>query len=96
MRYSLTKKHSTKPERIFYELLKELKIPFRHRWIIDGREVDFIVGKYAIEIDGHKQNSHKNIGLFKAGYIPIHFNNQQIIKDKLKIKTWLEQIFSQK
>lgn len=79
-----------------YEFLKELHIPFKHRWILNGREIDFVVGKYAIEIDGHKQDSEKNILLSKLGYIPIHFNNQEITKDKQILKTWLEQIFSRK
>lgn len=77
----LSKKHSTKSERVFYEVLKELKISFRHRWIVDGREIDFIVGKLAIEIDGHVQDGTKNELLVANGYIPIHFNNKEITKE---------------
>lgn len=80
MRYNLTKQNSTKTERIFYECLKELKISFRHRWIIQNREIDFVIGKYAIEIDGHDQDSYKNNDLVKLGYIPIHINNKEISK----------------
>ena len=94
MRYSILKKQSTKFERKFYEVLKELHIPFKHRWTIAGREVDFLIGKYAIEIDGHKQDSSKNIDLIKLGYIPIHFTNDEI-KNIKNIKLWLEQIYSQ-
>ena len=91
----LLKKNSTKAERIFYEILKELKIPFKHRWIIGGREIDFVIGKYAVEIDGHRQNPNKNTRLVELGYIPIHYNNQEIINDKQIIKqTWRERIFS--
>jgi len=89
MRYNLLKKHSTHAERLFYEILKELKIPFRHRWIIEGTEVDFLIGKYVIEIDGHDQVSEKNIKLAELGYIPIHFNNDEIIRNKQQTKIWL-------
>ncbi len=92
----ILKKHSTKHERIFYELLKELHIQFKHRWLINGKEIDFVIGKYAIELDGHLQNSEKNIELKRLGYIPIHFNNLEIINNRITIKTWLEQIFIQK
>lgn len=82
-RYNILKKHSTKAERIVYEVLKELKIPFRHRWIVSGREIDFIVGRHAIEIDGHPQDSYKNEELVKQGYLPHHLNNSEVTKDKV-------------
>ena len=78
--YRVKKQHSSKTERIFYEVLKELRIPFKHRWIIAGREIDFIVGNYAIEIDGHEQDTIKNEILASKGYIPIHINNSEINK----------------
>ncbi len=78
MRYNIDKKKSTKPERIFYEVLKELHIPFKHRWIIQNREIDFVVGNYAIEIDGHEQDTTKNEVLASLGYIPIHLHNSEI------------------
>lgn len=83
-------KHSTKSERIVHEILKELHIQFRHRWLVGKHEIDFIVGKYAIDIDGHEQDSEKNLELIHLGYVPIHFqnkdvlNNRQSIKDKIK------------
>ena len=80
----LTKKHSTKPERIVYEVLKELHIPFKHRWLVNGYEIDFIVKNYAIEIDGHEQDGDKNHLLVEAGYIPIHFHNDEIYDNKFK------------
>ena len=83
-------KHSTKAERKFYEILKELHIPFKHRWIVDGREIDFIIGKYAIEIDGHSQEGEKNVQLVKAGYIPIHLSNSEVY-DKQKTITLIKQ-----
>lgn len=87
---TLTKKNSTSAERKFGELLKQLRIPFRFRVKINNREVDFLIGKYVIEIDGHGQDPKKNIDLV-GGYIPIHFTNQDISNTKL-IKLWLEQI----
>jgi very-short-patch-repair endonuclease len=86
MRYSIQKKHSTKPERIVYEILKELKIPFRHRWILRGREIDFIFGNVALEIDGHEQDGKRNLDLIEMGYIPIHFSNQEVLNNRENIK----------
>lgn len=82
MRHTVLSKHSTKPERIFYEVLKELRVPFKHRWIIDGREVDFLLwDKVAIEIDGHPQDGEKNHFLAERGYTPIHLRNVDVSKD---------------
>lgn len=53
--------------------------------MIQGREVDFLVGKYAIEIDGHDQEGKKNHILADVGYIPIHYNNSDITEN-LNIK----------
>lgn len=75
------KKNSTKAERKFYELLKEKNVSFKHRWIIQGYEVDFLIGKYAVEINGHSQNTRKNEILAKFGYIPIHLDNSEIINE---------------
>lgn len=80
MRNIILKTNSTKPERKFAEYLKRHHIPFKHRVKICGREIDFLVGKRAIEIDGHAQNIHKNEELVKAGYIPIHYTNKEIDK----------------
>lgn len=78
MRYNISKKQSTKPERIFYEALKSNRIPFKHRWIVEGYETDFLIDKLCIEIDGHEQNGEKNHVLANAGYTPIHFNNKEV------------------
>lgn len=72
-----------------YELLKQLHIPFRHRWLVDGREVDFIVGKYAIEINGHEQDEEKTHFLANRGYIPVQLDSNLLLADLDKIKTWL-------
>ena len=84
MRYQINKRQSTKPERIVYQALNELRIPFKHRWLIDGREIDFVVGNYAIEIDGHEQDVEKNNQLARLGYTPIHLHNSEITKDTIK------------
>ncbi len=86
----LTKQHSTQAERRFAELLKELHIPFQAKVKIQGREIDFLIGKYAIEIDGHKQDVNKNKMLIANGFIPIHFNNWEI---KPSLKEWIKNIW---
>lgn len=91
MRHNLTKKNSTRSERLFHEVLKEMKIPFKHRWIINGYEIDFVINQYAVELDGHKQNPLKNHKLVELGYTPIHFDNK-IIRDKKLIKNWLKNL----
>ena len=83
MRYIIQKKNSTKPERIMYEVLKEMKVPFKHRWIINEREVDFIIGDYAIEIDGHEQDTFKNKYLVMAGLTPIHLHNSEVNRENI-------------
>ena len=90
MRHTVLRKHSTKAERIFYEALKELHIPFKHRWTIHGREVDFLLwDKVVIEIDGHEQEGEKNHFLAELGYIPIHLHNNEVSlsSSKLLIKS---------
>lgn len=84
MRHNITKKHSTKTERIVYEVLKEMKIPFKHRWLIQGYEVDFVIGRYVLEINGHEQNVEKNNLMVKLGYTPIHLHNSEISRENIK------------
>jgi len=85
MRINVLKKHSTKAERIFYEVLKLYRIPFKHRWLINNREVDFLLfDKYCIEIDGHYQSTDKNEILAGLGYIPIHLNNSEVTKESVE------------
>lgn len=85
----LQRGHSTKAERIFGEILKSLRIPFRTKVKIDNMEIDFIVDKYAIEINGHEQSGIKNNKLIRLGYVPIHFNNRDIINNRELIKNKL-------
>ena len=49
--------------------------------MIGGREVDFVIGKICIEIDGHEQDGTKNEQLVKLGYTPIHLHNSEITKE---------------
>ena len=89
MRYNIKKQNSTRAERIVYEILKELGIPFKHRWIIQGRkekEIDFLIGNIAIEVDGHEQNVEKNNELVQLGYVPIHFRNREVYNNREKVK----------
>ena len=79
----LIKGHSTKAERIFAERLKNLHVRFRTKVLIRNREVDFLVGKYAIDINGHEQDPSKNVMLVKEGYIPLHISNNTVKKVSL-------------
>ena len=76
---------NTKPERILGRLLQENHIPFRSKVLIAGREVDFLIDKLAIEIDGHEQDVEKNNQLAEMGYTPLHFSNTEIYNNKLEI-----------
>jgi very-short-patch-repair endonuclease len=78
MRTLLNTRSSTKAERKFHELLKKYHVPFQTKVKIMGREIDFIVKNYAIEIDGHKQDVSKNWMLSSLGYNLIHLNNNEI------------------
>lgn len=71
------------------ELLKKNHIPFRAKVKIQDREIDFLIGKYAIEIDGHPQVVSKNKQLVEAGYIPIHLGNWVINSE---LENWLKDI----
>lgn len=89
MRYQLlklTKRKSTKAERIFSEILKRNKIAFRTKIRIKGREIDFLIEEYAIEIDGHDQLSSKNHLLIDLGYTPLHYSNQEIYANPLEVE----------
>ena len=87
---NLSKRHSTKAERKFSELLKKNHIPFRCKVMIEGREIDFLIGDYAIEIDGHTQDVYKNRMLMAKGYSPIHLNNWEVNDHLLE---WLKKLW---
>jgi len=88
----LQKGHSTKAERRFLELCKKLHIPFQAKVKINGQEIDFLIGKYAIEIDGHTQNTRKNLMLVEQGFTPIHIDNWAV---DTGLEEWLKNICQQ-
>lgn len=77
-RYQLQKLRrsvSTVGERRIGEILKNNRIKFRTKVKIGRYEVDFIIGRVAIEVDGsvHKHsNVSRDAYLIKKGYIPLH------------------------
>jgi len=86
MRVIIKRRSSTKPERIFSEILKKHHIPFDYSVIIDGKEIDFIIGNYAIEIDGHEQSSQRNAWLIKLGYVPLHYANHALRHNRAEVE----------
>ena len=92
MRNELTRGHSTKAERRFAERLRRSRIPFRAKVLIGGREVDFVIGTYAIDIDGHPQDVAKNVMLVREGYTPIHLYNHEVLTTN--VLQWQAQISS--
>lgn len=85
----LLKKRFTKYERRFARQLKDRRIKFKTKSIIQGFEVDFLIGKNVIEIDGHIQNTNKNKILMEAGYNVYHWQNSEIGG---QTKEWLNQL----
>jgi very-short-patch-repair endonuclease len=71
----LKKENSTKGERRIAEILKRHRIKFKAKWRIGKYEVDFLIGKLIIEIDGgvHEHtNTARDIYFVSEGYLPIH------------------------
>jgi very-short-patch-repair endonuclease len=73
----LTKKNSTKIERIIADFLRRNKIPFKAKVLIGGREVDFLIdNRIILEVDGiiHKEpfkikkDTEKLLVLIEKGY----------------------------
>lgn len=79
MRRNIYKHSSTKAERVFAELLKRNRIPYQYKIKVEGREVDFIIGKLAIEINGHPERLEKNKILLESGYIPVNIPNAEVL-----------------
>lgn len=60
-------------------MLKSLHIPFKHRWLVENREVDFLLfDTICLEINGHEQDTLKNEILSAKGYTPIHLHNDEV------------------
>jgi len=71
----LTRSNSTKSERRIAEVLKAHRIKFKARARIGRYEVDFLIGRVALEVDGsvhRKINPARDTELFKQGYVPLH------------------------
>ena len=79
------KKFFRKPERILARLLNEHRIPFKTKIKIGKYEVDFLIGKLVVELDGHIQSVEKNQYLANLGYIPWHFTNREIYEGRENI-----------
>ena len=88
---NIRKRHSTKPERILADILIRNKVPFKFREVIGGREIDLIIGRVAVEVDGashrHSRDSErsKNVMLAGLGYTPLHFSAKEINQDIQKV-----------
>ena len=78
MRPLLDKKHYTKAERIFGEILKRNHIRFSSKVMIKGREVDFLIGKLVVEIGNHSQDKHKNKLIIESDYSMLFISNRQL------------------
>ena len=79
---------STKAERIFGEILKSNRIPFRAKVKVNNREVDFLIqDRFIVELNGHEQDSERNSEFVKLGYVPVHFSNAELINNRETIKT---------
>lgn len=71
----LSKDCSTKGERRIAEIFKRHKIKFKAKWRIGKYEVDFLIGKMIVEIDGNVHehtNTARDIYFTSQGYLPIH------------------------
>lgn len=88
----LLKGKSTKSERVFSEILKSLRISFQTKVRISNKEVDFVINKVAVEINGHEQSPERNNELIRLGYVPIHFHNREITNNREIIKNKLCQL----
>ncbi|HRF70091.1 MAG TPA: DUF559 domain-containing protein [Candidatus Pelethenecus sp.] len=87
----LKKGQSTKSERIFSEILKNIRIPFKTKVRIKSNEVDFLIkDKFIIEINGHEQSPERNNEFIRLGYVPMHFHNQEIINNREVITKYIK------
>ncbi len=86
MRHELSKlerKNSTKAERKVAEILKRNHIKFKAKWKINGREVDFLIGKVIVEVDGNVHGSidrEREQMFLDSGYLPLHISVNQVYK----------------
>jgi len=89
MRKNFDKKHFTKPERIFGEILKRNHIPFQTKVKIQGKEIDFLIRKVAIEIGNHPQDVEKNSRILESGYHLYFITNSELYLNPRFVETTL-------
>ena len=95
MRVNFDKKHYTKAERIFGEILKRNRIPFRAKVVVQGREIDFLLReKIAVEIGNHSQDKLKNKLLLESGLSLLFISNKELYEspslvEKHLLENWL-------
>ena len=68
------------------EILKRNHIPFKAKWRIRNKEVDFLIGKLVLEIDGsvHAHIDTEREGMLMGeGYIPIHISIKELYEDEI-------------
>ena len=95
MRVKIDKKHFTKAERIFVEILKRNHIPFQAKVKIGGREIDFLINDIAVEIGNHSQDPNKNKVIIESGWSLLFITNKELYESPLKvenhvIKNWIK------
>ncbi|MFA5158503.1 MAG: DUF559 domain-containing protein [Patescibacteria group bacterium] len=76
----LRRSNSTKGERRIGEILKKNKIKFKARTNVGRYEVDFIIGRVILEVDGSVHsgtNTQKDIYLVNKGFVPLHFSTSR-------------------
>ena len=85
MRGYLKKKNTAKAERVFAEEMKRNRIHFQAKVKVNGFEVDFLIDRLAIEINGHPQKIEKNKMLLESGLIPINITNKEVLDNRTEI-----------
>ncbi len=66
-------------------LLQQNHIAFLFREKLLGKEVDFLIGKTIIEVNGHDQDEIRNNLFVENGYTPYHFSNEEVNNNRDKI-----------
>lgn len=92
----------TKAERRLAQALRRQKIKFIQNQILNGFEVDFSLVNYKIliEVDGYthlsqqkrQADSYKDQRLNEAGYLIVHFTNQEIWEELAKCVKIIEEM----
>ena len=85
----LKKLKSTKTERKFSEILKHNRIPFKFKQRIGKYEVDFLINKLIVELDGevHRNiKTERDIYLSNQGYVPVHLRNNEVWNNSDKME----------